>query len=392
MISRWVPARMRLSAAFKNLSLLLVSTVVTLAVVEGVVRAVYQPVQVEVDAINTHPSGHYQRDDELWWTPRPNAAGIHVRAGSFSSSFTTNSRGLRDREYDEAKPDGVVRIVAVGDSFTWGYGVNDDEIFTEILESILPNTEVINLGVTGYNLKQEIRYFAREGARFDPDILLVAVAQNDILLGTGSPPKLPGMTIPTQVDEPPRGGFNRLKTFLNDHVVLYSFVADRLNTNKDVVRLLVKIGIKDRLLRFEETDTNLVPALREYPATLDSAMRRLQSELLDLKALSERHGMRLVVALIPALQTVDPKALQHSIAYTIYEESDFDLAKPYRLITEFASSNDIELINPVPDFRSAFARGESIYFHRDMHFNFTGHRLFAESIAAYLMKTGGFGS
>jgi hypothetical protein len=106
--------------------------------------------------------------------------------GAFQSQpLTTNSHGLRDAEYDYGKPAGVVRIVALGDSSLFGWGVRVDDVTTEVLENMLktttgvPRTEVINFSVPGYNTAIQAEVFSERALRYDPDIVLVNFNTND---------------------------------------------------------------------------------------------------------------------------------------------------------------------------------------------------------------------
>ena len=74
---------------------------------------------------------------------------------------------------------GFRRIVVLGDSIVWGYGVEDDEVFTSVLEREDPGVEWINLGVSGYGTDQESLLLEREGMRYKPDIVLAEVCEND---------------------------------------------------------------------------------------------------------------------------------------------------------------------------------------------------------------------
>jgi len=130
-----------------NLFLVLFSVTFFLLLLEGLARIFYYPVQKEINHFRLSSSLYYQQDQLLGWVPRNNVTGIHKQPMSFDTRFTTNSRGLRDKEYSIVKPPNVIRIVVLGDSFTWGFGVNDNAIYTEILESMYENVEVINLGV-----------------------------------------------------------------------------------------------------------------------------------------------------------------------------------------------------------------------------------------------------
>lgn len=97
---------------------------------------------------------------------------------------TYNERGLRDRPI-LPKAEGEYRILALGDSVTFGWGVAQDQIFTSRLEQLLQGrlqrpVRVINSGVGAYNTVQEVTYFKQEGITFQPDLVMLTYVANDI--------------------------------------------------------------------------------------------------------------------------------------------------------------------------------------------------------------------
>jgi hypothetical protein len=113
------------------------------------------------------------------WSHRPLQRGEFNMASSFNTTVSINSHGLRDREYAFARTE-AARLLVLGDSLTWGFGVNQDQGYTERLESMLVGTEVINGAVSGYSTDQELLWFEREGVRYRPDVVLILVVGNDI--------------------------------------------------------------------------------------------------------------------------------------------------------------------------------------------------------------------
>ena len=79
-----------------------------------------------------------------------------------SIRYRINSDGFRDRRYARPKPTSVFRVLVLGDSITFGYGVEQAESYPKLLESELAEVarsvpvEVLNLGVGGYNPYNEL--------------------------------------------------------------------------------------------------------------------------------------------------------------------------------------------------------------------------------------------
>ena len=93
----------------------------------------------------------------------------------------TNSKGLRGTtEYPYARVPGKERILVLGDSFTFGTDVSDEETYSHYLEADIPNTEVLNLGIQGYGQDQMLLYLKEEGVKYHPDVVLLGFAHMDI--------------------------------------------------------------------------------------------------------------------------------------------------------------------------------------------------------------------
>jgi lysophospholipase L1-like esterase len=94
-----------------------------------------------------------------------------------------NQRKLRDAEYPYERPAGVQRVLMLGDSVTFGWGVPAEDTVSKRLERMLRaagrNVEVINTGVGNYNTAMEVAYFVGEGARYDPQVVVLNYFIND---------------------------------------------------------------------------------------------------------------------------------------------------------------------------------------------------------------------
>ncbi len=111
------------------------------------------------------------------WTLKPNLRDVPFRGKVVNS----NSKGIRGRrEFVYEKPAGVTRIVVLGDSFTFGEEVGDEETFSHYLHELIPNSEVLNLGIHGYGHDQMLRYLKEEGIRYHPDIVILGFMPDDM--------------------------------------------------------------------------------------------------------------------------------------------------------------------------------------------------------------------
>lgn len=115
-------------------------------------------------------------DSVLDWRLIPNykdeKAGIYI-----------NSLGFRGKEFKKAKGNGIFRIIALGDSCTFGVGTLGTpypEILEKELNAINLKYEVLNAGVPGYTSSQAALYFQRGLINYKPDLTLVYIGWNNV--------------------------------------------------------------------------------------------------------------------------------------------------------------------------------------------------------------------
>lgn len=327
-----------------------------------------------------------QRDAELGFVPR---ASVVVDYPPFNARFETNSGGMRGPEISVARDPARRRIVVLGDSFAWGHGVSTGKAFPEIIDAELPDTDVINLGVPGYELSRELAYFNRDGRKYNPDLIVVAVCQNDIRddeTNNTSVPASSARDAGHAIDSPPPVA-RRFKKWLRANSYLFTLIQQTVNTNKTLASFAVTIGLKEELAGYEMLDDNLRPALFDPPPTVERARRRVVDDLLAIRDAAQDAGADLIVVLIPCIQAVDRRELLKSIAYTRYEAGDFDLDLPMNLIETACGENGIRVVNPLAEFRAAFNQGADLYLPGDLHFNTAGHALFATTILNAIAKS-----
>lgn len=179
--------------------------------------------------------------------PVPNTAGIQVLVPGTDLQagvrYRVNSLGFRGREYAPEPPEGAFRVVLLGDSVTFGWGVEGEDTFAEVLERRLAardptrTWEVCNLAIPGYESSHQFYRWQTLGKTLKPDLVLVIFNQNDVQL---APDELLGLTALANerlaqagwleqrvrtmlLDEPWKSRFERLLPNLR-HVALFQFL------------------------------------------------------------------------------------------------------------------------------------------------------------------------
>jgi lysophospholipase L1-like esterase len=136
----------------------------------------------------------YEWDRFLFYRLRPNASvelldpfAPPQALEASRWSVHTNAAGFRGAEFEPAKPPAMLRVVVLGDSSTFGWGVESFEAYPERLASALATRlgvdretiEVLNLGVPGYSSFQGRVLLERDALALDPDLVVWSFLSND---------------------------------------------------------------------------------------------------------------------------------------------------------------------------------------------------------------------
>ena len=208
----------------------------------------------------------------------PDLSFVHVasrQAFLMGVDVRINSQGLRDDEFCLTKPADVYRILMLGDSTTFGWGVPLKDTAAKILqrklntEDPLEKFEVINAGVGNYDTVQEVTYYETQGRALHPNLVVLVFFIND--------PE------PVPVEK---------KGFLIDRSYLVAFVANRLD------------GVLRRL--------GLRPHWKDYYASLYAddkpGYQACKAALKKIASVSRTEGSTLLVALLPELHSINGKS------------------------------------------------------------------------------------
>jgi len=152
--------------------------------VEAALRAAESPAFHELDN-----SGRHAPDPDVGHVYVPNHRQV-LQTREYRVEWASNAQGVRGEHDIGAKPQGVTRILCVGDSFTACDQVPYAESWPAVLERELTarlasaglqrTVEVVNAGFPGFSTANEAAWIAKFGARFAPDLVLVATTPNDL--------------------------------------------------------------------------------------------------------------------------------------------------------------------------------------------------------------------
>lgn len=132
---------------------------------------VFSPVRAEADRVAIH---------RRFWPSLPESL-----AHNPTWEIVLNSQGFRTAEFQTAKPAARVRVVCLGDSWTFGANVGQDDAYPQRLQALLrrafpdADVEVLNLGVLGYSSFQGRELLRRRVLALDPDVVVIGFAMND---------------------------------------------------------------------------------------------------------------------------------------------------------------------------------------------------------------------
>lgn len=305
-------------------------------------------------------------DDELVYRLRPDVVLTGKRTPYFvHPKIRTNAMGLRDREFALPKPAGTFRVLSLGDSYAFGWGVALEETYAKRLEQALnadepgKPLEVVNAGVPSYESWRELKLLERIGPALQPDLVICQIADND-LGREGGRWKHADLHIPSWAVR--FGRSSRLIT------VLTTLASSGL---EGIRELRARAAGGDTVAK---TPSALGTYMRELAEENDSSFSRNEPWTEDIVRNYERmndraHGAFLCI-LLPN---------RYQISAEAYQESAFSILES-RL-----SRRGVRAINLSSYLRARNAQPLCL---ADTHPNPRGHQLIADTLSRYLQNAG----
>ena len=352
--------RLFLSTQFKNALLVLASVAFVLVAAEIAIRLWDSPL-AKPRWIHLHKASL-----ELGWELVPGAAGV----GKLGERYQISAAGLRDRDYPMEAPRGVVRIAAIGDSFTFGMGVNLEDSYAKQLEGILrtqgAQVEVMNFGVIGHNMWQHYAMLETRVLRYQPNLIVLGLFTDDI---AASVP--PHATSPNYQGQNPFEGddvgdmlsHSALRNFLKHANELFEYKFRY--RNESYMR-----NIPDRKKTVIETK-NIMYRI-ESGKLEEEKLRQFYKAVKGFVALAKNADAEVVIVYIPDSVQLDEPQLQAS----------------NRLVANISREIGAAFVDATPALEAQDDVGDLYLFPFDAHNSPRGHNLIAQAIADKILDVG----
>ena len=339
----------------------------------------------------------YEYDPELGFRVRPNTSG-------------SNQLGFNDRDYPLAKPAGTVRVLVVGDSFSWAGGLDGN--YTARLERRFAEqfgadrVEVINIGYPMTCLAEEVAIVRRYGLQYQPDLVVlsffcgndfldassyqkrIVVGESYFVIDARYERRLPGYELLR---------WSRLWQYLGQR---YTLAWERWRCRGTDAADPYSATAPDTLLRRAPRQEDCTFSLQDYLTLVSrrlafcerAAQQRgdfranvafVAAALAELQLLIERQGAKLHVAALPAEFQVSSELVQQVYSTFQLDRAAYNLTEPQDVLGQCLTARGIPWVDLLPEFR-ARAADAPLYRCRDSHWNDAGQELAAELLFRHL--------
>lgn len=356
------PARRSLSrrigfpAAAIFLALLLTGTVLEIALrVAG-----YTPAYVHRQRAN------HETDPVVGHRGKRGYRGRFVRP-EFDVMIIHTEDGFRRQEFQADLSSAIRRVFVFGDSFTWGWGVQQGEVYTDRLSRLLPNHFVANYGINGSGTTIQYTLFETEClARLRPgDVVVVQFCLNDFDDNI-NPRRLHGEIVGGRVRtaQPTRPMGKRVSSFFKDHcylINLLAYLADSYRLERRLERRRARAFRRAKMLAVPGAESPEMIVTKHY-----------------LKQFRDRcgeKGVRFLPVYTPELGEMSGRA-----------DGD-ETAAFRRAFLHCAKELDLDALDPTEEFREAArASGKPLHYEKDGHWRAEGHEVIARILARRLRQ------
>ncbi len=271
-------------------------------------------------------------------------AGLRDVDAFDGETLSTNSRGFRGTvDFAAGRNPDKFRVVVLGDSFTFGDEVSDNETYSYFLQLLMPETEIINLGVHGYGQDQMLILLREEAIRFRPDVIIVGFVYADIFRNALS-----------------FRDFAKPKFRWNGHQLVLE--------NSPVPSPETVVAEEWKRLKLLDIGRMFVQRIANVTGLHERRVRTVTSHIMDeMTRTAATVGARIVFAYLPVSAEI----------------TDLDLSQPREAyILDYCKSNlRAQCISLLPQFDAERSRGSN--FRQIGHWDTMGHKTVAAGLHKY---------
>lgn len=387
-----------------NAALAVLGILVSLLVLELGARYV---IRIPLPPLPSHDI--IQADDAALWVPRPSSTRTYpaslIQGRSEDFTVTHSAAGSRGAEV-ALKAENEFRIVILGDSFAYGWGVNDDEHVGEQLQRLAATTQprpvtVINLGVPGHSPWQEFERLKRWGIPLAPDLVVLQLYPNNDIPDTLMKDS---RVLPAFGDETveimrywrdhTRWDL-RLERTLRASCALYNTYRALWPANDSVAVILQRLRFfhrsREQFSPVHESQRTwwMEVMLKDWYPLLDTARREFEQDVLDIVQYCQSHELPILVYSVP-FGKFGQSSWQAAVAES-HEKSGDDIAyeqfKDSCIVEAFFRENDIPWVPLFEKFRER-PDPDALYFPGDGHLNEQGNSFVAKLIFDRVVRDG----
>ncbi len=326
-----------------------------------------------------------QRAPDLGFGIRSWTVHHAMRPGYRSPNISTNSFGLRSPEVAVPKPHGTFRILMLGDSFTFGLRVREDEVFARQLEqrlrARLPSVpvEVVNAGVISYCPLLEYLQYRHHLHSLDPDVVVLNFDMSDVQdqLAYSRDLVRDSDGRPLFVTEP---SLRSARPTALPSLLVFDWLGRRIRGARGRIESTLE-GVP-----FVRDQDRYLWALDQGPP-MDREAAETMAPIADLQNLLEYEHIPLVLATYPQPWQVAPDATseppirdQYGIGRNTVHLND----RPFKKLDAFAAAHHLPFVNATPAFRTA-DHPAALFLGNDFHFSPRGHVLYATVLEQFLV-------
>jgi hypothetical protein len=375
-----------------------------LSVALCLVIAVLVALELGLRAVGYSSPAWYRADPQLGWALRPGVSGWFTQEGR--SFVQINSAGQRDREHALDKPDGVYRIVILGDAYSEAMQVPLEDTYWAQLPARLESCglrpgkriEVLNFGVANYGTAQAYLVLERTAIRYRPDLVLLQFDNgNDVLDNSYALERernKPFFRLDAQgglrLDDSFSAGLARAgrAPFGSEMIKKLRDRSRVLQLASDARNLVLLMSRAHANGRGNEAGLEVMTLAAPRDALLEEAWRVTEALIARIGDFASRHGASAALVAVPFAMEVHPDVAWRERLLAKYGVAD--LAYPDRRVVSFARQNGMLGIMLAREMQAlAVASGSPFYGFENYkpglgHWNQLGHRAAAEIIARQL--------